>query len=95
MLRANHTKNTLDQTFKTQKNRRNSEKNISVLWKKKLPTIRLIQEAIKDDICVSDSLLRNALLRMGFCCRRTTDDHRVVIEKTGSKAARARYIRAI
>ena len=62
---------------------------------KKLPTIRLIQDAIKDEICVSDSLLRNALLRMGFCWRRTTDDRRVVIEKTDSKAARARFIRAI
>ena len=32
---------------------------------------------------------------MGFCWRRTTDDRRVTIEKTDTKAARARYIRAI
>ena len=32
---------------------------------------------------------------MGFCWRRTTDDRRVVIERTDSKAARARYIRTI
>ena len=63
--------------------------------KKKLPTIALIQDEIKDDICVSNSSLRIALLRMGFCWRRTTDDRRVVIEKTDSKASRARYIRAI
>ena len=62
---------------------------------RKLPTIQLIQEAIKDEICVSDTLLRMTLYRMGFCWRRTTDDRRVVIEKTDSKASRARYIRAI
>ena len=32
---------------------------------------------------------------MGFCWRRTTDDRRVVIERTDSKAAWACYIRAI
>ena len=63
--------------------------------KKKLPTIPLIQDAIKDEICVSNSALRVALLRMGFCWRRTTDDRRVVIEKNDAKAARARYIRTI
>ena len=63
--------------------------------KKELPTIKSIQNEIKDNLCVSNSLLRITLLQMGFCWRRTTDDRRVVIERTDSKAARARYIRAI
>ena len=33
---------------------------------KKLYTIQFIQDDIKDEIGVSDSLLKNALLRMGF-----------------------------
>lgn len=63
--------------------------------KRELPTINSIQNEIKDELCVSNSLLRITLLQMGFCWRRTTDDRRVVIERTDSKAARARYIRAI
>lgn len=63
--------------------------------KKTLPTINSIQNEIKDELCVSNTLLRITLLQMGFCWRRTTDDRRVVIERTDSKAARARYIRAI
>ena len=63
--------------------------------KKKLPTIPLIQDAIKDEISVSNTARRAVLGRMGFCWRRTTDDRRVVIEKTDSKAARAKYIRTI
>ena len=63
--------------------------------KKKLPTVTLIQNEIKEELCVSDSLLRMTLLKMGFCWRKTTDDRRVIIERTDSKAARARYIRTI
>ena len=55
----------------------------------------MIQNEIKDELNVSDSLLRMTLSRMGFCWRRTTDDRRVIIERTDSKAARARYIRTI
>ena len=45
---------------------------------KKLPTVRLIQDMIKDSIHISDTTLRKVL---AFCWRRTTDDRRVVIEK--------------
>ena len=48
---------------------------------KKLPTVRLIQDMIKDSINISDTTLRKVLYEMGFCWRRTTDDRRVVIEK--------------
>ena len=63
--------------------------------KKILPTVPLIQEAISEDIKISNSCLRRVLLQIGFCWRKTTDDRRVVVERPDSKAARANYIRQI
>ena len=93
-------KATKDNTYKLKKiddfSQEVIRRKIYKLYEKKtLPTIKLIQNEIKDEINVSDSLLRMTLLRMGFCWRRTTDDRRVIIERTDSKAARARYIRTI
>ena len=62
---------------------------------KRLPTIRIIQDEIKEQVTISNTKLKSVLKQLGFCWRRTEDNRRVAIERPESVAARAGFLREI
>lgn len=64
----------------------------SFYLQKKLPSIPNIQQRISGELKVSKTTLRRALLELGFCFRKSTDNRQVVTERTDIVNKRIEYL---